>query len=123
MNGSTRWRVPVTFFKRLFLPAAAGFMALFAGCRAPLPGSRQRIQEIRSVEVNRVVAAEENNRLMLRFRLKGRDTYAVVRLPGKGSDAQTAMEFNPNAKDWFSAIKKSGRRVPVLGASTWHLIS
>jgi cardiolipin synthase len=113
----------VTFFARLPLFTACGFAALFAGCRTPLPASRQRLQEIRSVEVNRVVAVEENGRLLLRFRLKGRDTYAVVGLPDKGADGQTAMEFQRDAKEQFSAAKKTGRPVPVLGSSMWQSIS
>jgi cardiolipin synthase len=65
----------------------------------------------------------ESGQLHLRFRLKGRDTYAAVQLPQKGVDAQTAMEFSRGAKEQFAAVKKRGNTVPVLGASAWQMIS
>lgn len=96
---------------------------LFAGCRAVLPASRERLQEIRSVEVNRVVAVMKDSQLMLRFRLKGRDSYAVADLPEKGVDSQTAMAFDRDAKERFAAARKSGRPVPVLSTSSWVMLS
>lgn len=113
----------MTVFARLVLFAVTGCAALFTGCRAPVSGSRQRLQEIRSVEVNRVVAIQDGGRLLLRFRLQGRDSYASARLPQNGVDGQTAMDFDRNAKEDFAAARKTGRPVPVLGSSTWQAIT
>lgn len=98
-------------------------MAFLAGCRAPLPGAAEQTEELCSVEESRVVAFRENGRLALRFRLKGRDAYAVVPLPDKAADSRTAMAFTQEAKDEFSAMKKKGWPVPVLGAATWLSLS
>lgn len=92
---------------------------LFAGCRTAFPGA----SELRTVHETRVLAVQENGRLALRFRLKGRDAYAVAALPTHVADAQTALDFATEAKDIFSKAKKHGRPVTVLGTETWRSIS
>jgi cardiolipin synthase A/B len=107
----------------VFRAVACTLMALTAGCRTPLPASAQRTRELRTVEESRVIAFHGDGRLALRFRLKGRDAYAVAALPDKTVDARSAMEFDRNAKARFAAMKDSGQPVPVLGRATWRAIS
>ena len=75
------------------------------------------------MEVSRVIAVQQGDLLALRFRLKGRDAYATAKLPDKAADSQAVMEFDAGAKDDFSAAKKRGRAVPVLGAPVWRALS
>ncbi len=122
MNGWTS-RSRVTVFSRLTVLAATGFVLAFAGCRSTRDHPPPKVQEIRTVEVNRLVAYQSGGDLALRFRLKGRDDYAVVTGPGRKADNQKAMDFSTEAKTAFASARKQGRQVPVLGAGVWTLLS
>ena len=116
-------RVRLSPFGWLSILQSAFFLLAAASCRTPVPGAVERTREISTVEESRVIAVQQGDRLALRFRLKGRDAYAVATLPDKAADSQSVMEFDANAKEIFASVKQTGRTLPVLGVPVWRAVS
>lgn len=121
MNGSISSSPAAVKFSRLAF--AAAIVAGLSACRAPLPGAAREAEELRAVEETRIIALQQDDQLLLRFRLKGRDAYAVAPLPATTADPLTAMEFSRGARDAFAAAKKSVAPLTVLSAGAWRTLS
>lgn len=99
-------------------------MAL-TSCHAPSSRSAAQPQEIRALEESRVVARRYGDNLAMRFRLRGRDAYAVAALPDSPAGSGTAMQFSREARNTFSEARsrRGGQVIPVLGTAAWRTLS
>ncbi|MDB6132061.1 MAG: hypothetical protein JWM59_304 [Verrucomicrobiales bacterium] len=75
--------------------------------------------EVRKTKSKAVTArlSRDGQRLALRFRLKGRDAFALAET---GAGSIRALTFYPDASKLNRAVGKGARSVPVLGSTAWQ---